>query len=231
MSRACEEPMLFRDRAEAGRRLAKALAPRGENSVVYALPRGGVPVAAEIAKALGAPLDLIFARKIGAPSQPELALGAVVNGERPEIVLNLEIIAKLGVSPAEIERLAADQLAEIHRRRALYLGAVAPISAQEKNAILVDDGIATGASMEAAIHALRRRQPRKLVVAVPVAARDAVERLGALADEIVALATPDTFLGVGDFYRDFHQLDDAEVIAIMAQFSPDATRGALSSPS
>ncbi len=227
---ACLRPRaaVFDDRGAAGRLLAAALARRApENPVVYALPRGGAPVAAEIARKLDAPLDLILARKIGAPRRPELALGAAVDGEKPEIVLNPDIIDALGVSQAEIDRLARAQFAEIERRRALYLGSSPPISARGRTAILVDDGIATGASMEAAIHALKRRGPQKIIVAVPVAARAAAERLGALVDGIVALATPETFFGIGEFYRDFHQLDDTEVVALMSSFG---SRPAQSSP-
>lgn len=219
---------LFEDRAAAGRMLAAALARRAPpDPVVYALPRGGAPVAAEIARKLDAPLDLILSRKIGAPRHGELALGAAVDGERPEIVLNPDIVEALGVSRDEIDRLARAQFAEIERRRVRYLGGSPPISAQGRTAILVDDGIATGASMEAAIRALKRRGPQKIIVAVPVAARAAAERLGGIVDEIVALATPETFFGIGEFYRDFHQLDDAEVVALMSSFG---SRPAQSSP-
>jgi putative phosphoribosyl transferase len=215
-----ERPILFDNRAAAGRLLAAALKRRApEKPVVFALPRGGAPVAAEIARALDAPLDLILSRKIGAPNQPELALGAAVDGEKPEIVLNADIIAALGVDRAEIDRLASAQFAEIERRRALYLGAAAPVAVQGRTAILVDDGIATGASMEAAIHALKRRGPQKIIVAVPVAARDAAARLGRQVDETIALLTPETFYGIGEFYRDFHQLEDEEVIALMKPFA------------
>jgi putative phosphoribosyl transferase len=211
--------VLFRDRVAAGRILACALLRRAPSRpVVYALPRGGVPVAAEIARALDAPLDLILARKIGAPQNRELALGAAVNGDRPEIVINREIAQALGIGEAEIRRLAAPEFAEIERRRATYLGGSPPIAARGRTAILVDDGIATGASMEAAIHALRRREPQKLILAVPVAPPDSLERLGGLVDEAVCLAAPTDFYGVGQFYREFHQLDDSEVVALMKVF-------------
>ena len=212
--------IVFDSRAAAGRLLASALVRRAPpKPLVYALPRGGAPVAAEIARALDAPLDLILSRKIGAPRQPELALGAAVDGDQPEIVLNHDIVAALGVRRAEIERLASKQFAEIERRRALYLGGAPPISAQGRTAILVDDGIATGASMEAAIQALKRRGPQKIILAVPVAARDAVDRLGRLVDETIALLTPESFYGIGEFYRDFHQLEDEEVVALMKSFA------------
>ncbi len=220
-------PLIFQDRAEAGRLLAGRLARMGlADPVIYALPRGGAPVAAEIARKLDAPLDLIFSRKIGAPRQPELALGAAVDGENPEIVVNADIVAAMGVGRKEIERLAAVQFEEIERRRALYLGNAAPVVASGRTAVLVDDGIATGASMEAAIHALKRRGPRTLVVAAPVAARSAVLRLGEQVDEIVTLAAPPTFCAIGEFYLDFHQLDDAEVMALMADFAAMRSRTA-----
>jgi putative phosphoribosyl transferase len=209
----------FADRASAGRILAGALVRRAPaRPVVYALPRGGVPVAAEVARALDAPLDLILARKIGTPQNRELALGAAVDGDKPEIVINREIAHALEISEAEIRRLAAPEFREIERRRAAYLGASPPIAARGRTAILVDDGIATGASMEAAIHALRRREPQKLILAVPVAPPDSLERLGSLVDEVVCLAAPADFYGVGQFYQEFHQLDDAEVVALMAEF-------------
>jgi putative phosphoribosyl transferase len=212
--------IVFDSRAAAGRLLASALVRRAPpKPLVYALPRGGAPVAAEIARALDAPLDLILSRKIGAPRQPELALGAAVDGDQPEIVLNHDIVAALGVRRADIERLASRQFAEIERRRDLYLGDAPPLSAQGRTAILVDDGIATGASMEAAIHALKRRGPQKIILAVPIAARDAADRLGRLVDETIALLTPEAFCGIGEFYRDFHQLEDEEVVALMKTFA------------
>lgn len=213
-------PLLFEDRTAAGRLLAAAaarLAP--ESPVVYALPRGGVPVAAEIARRLGAPLDLILVRKIGAPGNPELALGAAVDGERREIVVNRVVAEAMDVGDREIERRAEREFAEIERRRAVYLRGRAPVPARGRTAFLVDDGVATGASMEAAIRALRRRQPKKLVLAIPVAANDSLLRLSALVDQTICLGSPPDFYGVGQFYREFHQLDDEEVVALMAEFS------------
>jgi predicted phosphoribosyltransferase/dienelactone hydrolase len=210
--------ILFNDRASAGRILGHALARRAPaDPVVYALPRGGLPVAAPIAQALGAPLDLIIVRKIGAPQNPELALGAAVNGEKREVVINQDIVQLFGISDAEVRRLAERQFFEIERRRKAYLGAAPPISADGRAAIVVDDGIATGASMEAAIRALRRRRPKRLIMAVPVAARSALERLSALVDDTVCLAAPMSFQSVGQFFRDFPQLEDAEVVACLAR--------------
>ncbi|HEX8901891.1 phosphoribosyltransferase [Vitreimonas sp.] len=213
----------FPDRAAAGRALAAELSAQSFKSpVVYALPRGGVPVAVEIAKALNAPLDLLLVRKIGAPGQEELAVGSIVDGERPDIILNEDIIAALGVSRPQIESVAARELREIERRRALYLPGRAPVSAAGRTAILVDDGVATGASMKAAIAAVRRRTPERVVVAAPVAAPETAAELKTLADDVVCLDTPARFGAVGFFYRDFHQLEDDEVIALLAS-SGEAT--------
>ncbi|MCI4679830.1 dienelactone hydrolase family protein [Rhodoblastus acidophilus] len=213
-------PIRFDDREAAGRVLARALVRRApENPVVYALPRGGVPVAAPIARALGAPLDLILARKIGTPGNPELALGAAVDGEKRDIVINHDIAVALHFKDAEIQRLAAREFAEIERRRRIYLGDAPPVSAHGRAAVVVDDGVATGASMEAALRAVRRRDPQKIILALPVAPPDSLERLMALADETVCLATPANFFGVGQFYRNFHQIEDDQVIRTLAEFS------------
>jgi predicted phosphoribosyltransferase/dienelactone hydrolase len=212
-------PVLFDDRAAAGRILAGAvLRAEPRRPVVYALPRGGTPVAAEIARALNAPLDLILVRKIGAPENPELALGAAVDGEKAEIVVNRDIARAFGLGDADLERLAARHFTEIERRRKAWLGDAPTVSARGRAAVLVDDGVATGASMEAAIHAVRRRDPNSVVVAVPVGAPDSLKRLSGLADRIICLAAPADFYGVGQFYRDFHQLDDAEVTSLMREF-------------
>jgi predicted phosphoribosyltransferase len=220
MRGSADERPCFADRAEAGRLLAGKLAHLAlEAPAVYALPRGGVPVAAEIAERLGAPLDLLLVRKIGVPGQPELAAGAVVDGEPPDVVLNEDIVAAAGLTQEEIAELTRLQLREIERRRARYLGARPSVAAAGRDAILVDDGVATGASMEAAVAAMRRRAPRKLVVAVPVASREGARRLLRLADELVCLATPEPFLAIGAFYRDFHQLEDDEVTRVMAKFA------------
>lgn len=211
---------VFADRAEAGRLLAAELARRALPApAVYALVRGGAPVAAEIAERLGAPLDLLLVRKLGVPGQPELAAGAVVDGERADVVLNEDIVAAAGLSRRTLAALIRREIAEIERRRALYLGARPAIAAAGRTAILVDDGVATGASMAAALVAMRRRAPRKLVVAVPVASLEGAQRLRPLADELVCLAIPEPFLAVGAFYRDFHQLEDAEVTGLMAKFA------------
>ena len=213
--------MVFQDRAEAGRRLAAKLAHhKGEEVVVFALPRGGVPVAAPIALALSAPLDLVLVRKLGTPFQPELAMGAVADGGSPVIVRNEDVIAMAGIGEAEFEVVCRRELAEIERRRRLYLGTRIRPEAQGRVAIVVDDGVATGATTRAALGAVRVRQPKTLVLAVPVAPPDAIEALRAEADETICLEVRADFGAIGYFYADFHQLDDDEVIAILDRFKP-----------
>ncbi|MBY0563191.1 MAG: hypothetical protein K2P58_03305 [Hyphomonadaceae bacterium] len=210
----------FPNRRRAGELLARALAKRNfEHPVVYALPRGGVPVAAPIATLLGAPLDVLLVRKIGAPGHEELAAASVVDGETPDIVLNEDIVRAFGMTRVDIDAAAKLHLKEIERRRALYLPGQAPISAEGRTAIVVDDGIATGASVRAAITALKRRHPRRIVVAVPVAAADTVRALRREVDDVVCLAAPERFGAVGYFYDDFHQLDDREVIETLTNFA------------
>ena len=207
----------FTGREQAGLMLARVLARRTfTNPVVYALPRGGVPVAKPVADALRAPLDLLMVRKIGVPSQPELAAASVVDGEQFDIVTNEGVMRATGMDERQIGQLAKAELKEIERRRRIYLPGVEPIHAEGRSAILVDDGIATGASMRAAILAVRRRKPAEIIVAVPVAGQDTVRSLGALVDDAIVLAVPDRFDSVGRFYQDFHQLTDDEVIAILA---------------
>ncbi len=185
--------------------------------VVYALPRGGVPVAAPVAAALHAPLDLLLVRKIGVPTHPELAAASIVDGEKPDLVVNEDIIKATGLTDAEIASMAQRELREIERRRKLYLPDRPPVPAAGKTAILVDDGIATGASIRAAIAAVRRRAPLKIVVAAPTAAPETVEDLRTLADDVVVLTSPPWFQGVGQFYVDFHQLTDTEVVELLKE--------------
>jgi putative phosphoribosyl transferase len=208
--------MYFLDRAEAGRKLAQQLiAYRDRNPVVLALPRGGVPIGVEVASALDAPLDVILVRKIGAPSQPELALGAIVDGDKPEIIINEHVRQALGVPESYIRDAGAVQLREIERRRRLYFGERQPLPVAGRTAILVDDGIATGATMRAALHATRRRQPAAIVVAVPVAPPDTIDLLRQEADAVICLHIASDFAGVGQFYRNFGQVDDATVITML----------------
>jgi putative phosphoribosyl transferase len=207
---------VFADRAEAGRALATELSTRDyADPAVLALPRGGVPVAAEIARALAAPLDLVLVRKIGVPYQPELALAAVVDGEHPEVIVNPDVWRTAGVSEAEFKRLEARAVAEIERRRACYLQGRDRVAITGATAIVVDDGIATGATVRAALRALRRARPARLILAVPVAAGDTLRELATEVDEIVCLQTPSPFYAIGGFYRDFAQLSDEDVIELL----------------
>lgn len=208
--------MPFADRSDAGRRLAAALQHlRDCDPVVLALVRGGVPVAFEVAKALSAPLDVVLVRKIGAPSQPELAVGAVVEGDPPEIVGNPEVMRMVGVGTGYLEAEARRQLEEIGRRRALYRQGRDVVEIAGRSAIVVDDGIATGATTRAALHAVRRRRPAHLVLAVPVAPAETLARLAADADEVVCLDRPEPFGAVGYFYDDFRQVSDHEAVALL----------------
>lgn len=208
--------MTFTTRTDAGEQLAEALAARDHpDPVVLALPRGGVPVAAVIAKRLQAPLDLVMARKIGVPGQEEVAAGAVVDGDDPHIVVNPRVLAATGLTEADVEALAHRQLAEIRRRRANYLAGREPVEIRGRTAIVVDDGVATGATMRVALQAVSRRDPARTVLAVPVAAADSLASLQAEADETVCLLAPRHFLAVGEFYRDFHQVSDEEVKALL----------------
>lgn len=209
---------MFATREEAGQRLAAALMGyKNKDACVLALPRGGVPVGLEIAKQLNAPFDLIIVRKLGAPSQPELAIGAVVDGEEPQLVLNDDIIVQLDISAAYIEAEKRRQLAEIKRRQQAYLSGRPRVSIPGQTAIIVDDGIATGATIKAAILAVRALAPKKLVLAAPVAPTDTIAALKHTVDEIVCLETYDYFGAIGLYYQDFHQIDDEEMRALMAQ--------------
>ena len=211
--------MPFRDRSDAGRRLAAALAAyKDQKPVILALPRGGVPVAAEVAAALGAPLDLILVRKIGAPMQPELAIGAVVDGGQPIIVRNEDVIQLMGVSEAEFKAICDAELAEIERRRERYVGDRARVEVSGRVAVVIDDGIATGATTRAALRATRMRNPQKLVLAVPVAPTETLAEMRQEADDVICLEDYVLFGAIGRFYMDFTQVSDQEVIAALARF-------------
>jgi len=210
--------MPFTDRIDAGRRLAKALSGyKSDKPIVLALPRGGVPVAAEIATALDAPLDLILVRKIGVPFQPELAMGAVVDGAAPVTVRNEDVIKLAGISEQDFAAVRDEQLKEIERRRKAYLGDRPHPELAGRVVIVVDDGIATGATTRAALQAMRLRKPRKLVLAVPVAPTETLQKLRGEADEIVCLEDYEEFGAIGFFYADFRQTSDAEVIDLLAR--------------
>jgi putative phosphoribosyl transferase len=215
---------MFDDRRDAGRQLAARLLPyRDRDPIVLALPRGGVPVGYEIARALGAPLDIIVVRKLGAPGQPELGIGAVVDGDHPLGVLNEEVVKTLVVPEAYLEREVAAQLAEIRRRQAAYRSGRAPLTIAGRTAIVVDDGLATGGSMRAALRSVRRAAPARLVLAVPVAPPDTLARLSAEVDETVCLETPELFGAVGYFYRNFAQTTDDEVVRLLAACQAGST--------
>ncbi len=209
---------IFADRVEAGCALAERLGKeKYENPVVLALPRGGVPVAAEVAKVLEAPLDLVLVRKIGVPYQPELALAAVVDGGHAEVVVNEDVRRFAGVSDQDFDKAKARELAEIERRRELYLQGRERVPIKGATAIVVDDGIATGATVRAALKALRRRDPKKLVLAVAVAPPETINELRPEVDEIICLETPEPFHAIGLYYRDFSQVSDQQVVALLAQ--------------
>lgn len=209
---------MFADRAEAGRKLGAALMRfKNQNPCVLALPRGGVPVGLEIATMLEAPLDLVIVRKLGAPGQPELAIGAVVDGDEPQLVLNDDVVAHLAISHAYIEGEERRQLEEIERRRRIYLAGRPRIDVRNRTAIIVDDGIATGATIKAAILAIRALGPRKIVLAVPVAPTDTVAALKREVDEIVCLEAHDDFTAISPYYGDFRQLEDEEMRGLLAR--------------
>ncbi|MEH2622259.1 putative phosphoribosyl transferase [Bradyrhizobium sp. AZCC 1719] len=219
---------VFNDRQDAGRRLASALMKfKDKDAVVLALPRGGVPVAFEVAQALHAKLDVALVRKIGAPGHEELGLGAVVDGAHPQVVLNEDIVREIQPGAAYLEAEIARQLAEIERRRRLYREGDPPPEIAGRTTIVVDDGIATGGSVKAVLRALARAKPGRLVLAVPVAPRDSLDELSAEADEIICLRSPDPFFAVGMHYRDFGQTSDQEVTELLHRSkasSPNQTR-------
>jgi putative phosphoribosyl transferase len=206
----------FADRAEAGRRLAERLGEYAgrDDVVVLGLPRGGVPVAAEVARALGVPLDVFLVRKLGVPGREELAFGAIALGGAR--VLNGDVLAALRIDDETIEDVARREQAELERRAEAYRGSTEPPDVRGRTAILVDDGLATGASMRAAVEAVRGLGPDRVVVAVPAAARETCSRLGEHVDEIVCLLTPEPFFAVGMWYRDFSETSDDDVRAALA---------------
>ena len=208
-------PERFADRPDAGRRLASSLDAYANRAdvTVLGLPRGGVPVAAQVAASLHAPLDVLVVRKLGVPSQPELAMGAIAEGGAQ--VRHHDLIADIGLSSQDVDRAVAAQQIELERRVSLYRGNRAPAPLRGRTVILVDDGLATGATMEAAIASVRQHGPRKVVVAVPVGAADTCRRLGAIADAIVCVLCPKYFGAVGQWYDDFAQTTDGEVTALL----------------
>ena len=217
--------MKFADRGEAGRRLAdKLLHFKDRQPVVLALPRGGVAVGFEIAHALDAPLDIVLVRKIGVPGQPELALGAVTDGARYETFIDRNLAASLNIPDSYIEEETSRQLKEIERRREAYCEGRPSLEIAGHSAIVVDDGIATGATMRVALQAVRHHGPARLVLAVPVAPPDTLAALREEVDEAVCLETPAELGAIGYYYRDFHQMTDREVTELLARAPHAAER-------
>ncbi|MGI1660666.1 phosphoribosyltransferase [Palleronia sp. KMU-117] len=211
----------FADRREAGQELAKRLeAFRGTDAVVSALPRGGVPVAAEVARALGLPLTLTLVRKIGVPQQPELAAAAIAGPGGEHLIENPAVVRSAGLDRAQIEALAARERGELLRRAKLYLSGRPEVPLRGRTVLVVDDGLATGATMEAAVAALKAIGAARVIVAVPVGAADTVQRLASSADEVVCLRTPTHFYAVGAHYRDFPQTSDDEVARLLDEAGP-----------
>ena len=211
------DDIIFEDRRDAGRRLAKVLAKRknlNQPLVVLGIPRGGLVVADEVAEALSASLDVIIVRKLRAPFQPELGIGAVVNGDHISII-NEELVRDAEISSEYLEGEIAYQQKEVERRLRLYRGGRPPLDVVGKSVIVIDDGIATGYTFRAALEGLRRRNPARLIAAVPVAARSSVDMVSAFADETICLGMPFPFNAVGEWYRNFDQVEDEEAIAIL----------------
>lgn len=212
----------FADRREAGRELAREIAALDlEEPIVLALPRGGVPVGFEVAKALAAPLDVLMVRKIGAPGHEEYGIGALVDGASPQVVLDEAAARMVGASRDYIDMQIARQLAEIERRRALYRTGPA-IALKGRTVIVVDDGIATGGTVRAALQGLAKAGPAEVVLAVPLAPADVLPELRDLCDRVVCLATPQPFYAVGMHYRNFDQTSDEEVIHLLAEAKVNA---------
>jgi putative phosphoribosyl transferase len=221
--------MRFVNRLDAGRQLAGQLTEYAgrRDVVVLALPRGGVPVAFEVALKLGAPLDVFLVRKLGVPGHPELAMGAIAAGGIK--VLNEDLIRDLGVPPAVVQQVALREQLELERRDRAYRGDRPPSTLRDRTVILVDDGLATGATMQAAVEALGPQGPAQIVVAAPVGARSTCDRLRQIADRVICVATPEPFDAVGVWYRDFEQISDEEVVRLLATgaggISPDSPNG------
>jgi putative phosphoribosyl transferase len=208
----------FRDRIEAGQLLGRELAARLgviDDAIVLALPRGGVPVGAEVAKALGAPLDVFIVRKLGVPGHEELAMGAIASGGVR--VLNRDVLDYARITPQQIDAVAAREERELSRREAEYRGNRAPLDVRGRTVIIVDDGLATGSTMRAAVQALRAMEPKRVIVAVPVGAEQTCEEFRKIVDEMVCLRTPEPFEAVGLWYEDFTQTTDEEVHALLSR--------------
>jgi predicted phosphoribosyltransferase len=214
-------PARFADRRDAGRQLAMQLLPlAGVCPVVVGLPRGGIPVASEIATALRAPLEILAVRKLGAPHNPEYGIGAIVeDGTR---IFDPEALTALAIDGGTLESIVTSASEELHRRVVAYRGGRPPMRLRDRTVVVVDDGVATGVTDTAAIRALRRQRPRRLILAVPVCAPDSLARLRREADELICLIAPPQLRGVGEWYRDFSQVHDQEVIAALGLAGPAA---------
>jgi len=210
--------MIFKNRMEAGKLLGEKLSAEkfgGGNTVVIGLLRGGIPVAYEIAVILKSPLDVALVRKIGAPNQEELAIGAVVDGKSPKVYLNEPLISHINIPSGYLERMEKIKLKEIREREKIYRRGAEKIDVSGKTAIIVDDGIATGASAMAVIEAVKDEKPAKIIVAVPVIAADTMRELRKVVDKVVVLSAPEKFYAVGEFYEDFSQTTDEEVLYLL----------------
>jgi putative phosphoribosyl transferase len=211
----------FENRTDAGNQLFESLPPTDPSStVVVALPRGGVPVGAAIARRIGCPLEVTLVRKIGVPGQDELALGAVTINGGHHIALNEEIMIGLGLKSHDIEGLTATKLQELKELRRFYFGDRKPIPLRGKTVVVVDDGVATGATMEAALMSIQKEEPSKIILALPVAPSTTINKLRPMADHVVCLMQPGHFLSVGSYYDDFNQVDNDEVVALLETHSP-----------
>jgi putative phosphoribosyl transferase len=217
--------MLFKDRADAGKRLAERLLEYANRAdvIVLGVPRGGVPVAAEIAARLNAPLDVFVLRKLGVPWQEELAFGAIASGGIR--VLDEEIVESTGITPRTIEEVTARESRELERRQLVFRGSLPSLNLAGRTVILVDDGIATGSSLRAAVKALRQMNPARLVIAVPVAPESTCRRMKAEVDDLVCLYSPESFFAIGQFYSDFSQTSDAEVAELLRGASQGVAEG------
>jgi putative phosphoribosyl transferase len=217
---------IFRDRSEAGRRLGARLRELrlGGDVIVLGLPRGGVPIACEVAAALGAPVDVLVVRKLGAPFNPELAVGSIASGGIT--VYNRWVLEQLGLDADDLAPVVDRERRELERRERVYRGDRALPEIEDKVVVLVDDGAATGATMHAGVKAVRTQRPHRVVVGLPTSSRDAAARLGRIADEVVALSTPEPYLAVGRWYLQFEQLTDEDVAEWLARTRQDLAEGA-----
>lgn len=215
------QPLVFDDRADAGKQLADALPQLDPaQTVIIALPRGGVPVAAEICAMHGAPLDLVLVRKIGAPGQPELAVGAITDGDTPQVTVNDSVARYFGLSQQDVEKMGQALLPEMEQRRQSYLVGRAPLPLRGKTVVVVDDGVATGATLRASLSALASAKPKRIIVALPVGPKDLAEQLQGVADEIICLSDLRYFGAVGGAYRSFPQTSDEAVRTVIKRYAP-----------